>query len=223
VATDPRARDGDRRGGVARGGASSRGRYRSSVTSPAATTRPGPTGADLVVRDATPADLPAVAAIYTHYVLRTTTTFNTEVRTPRQWLERYESGVVAGPYDLLVAERGGQVAGYVETQAFRPKPAYHRSIELSVYVAPDAARSGTGGALYGELFTRLAASEFHRAYSVIALPNDGSVRFHERWGFVHRGTLTEAGHKFGRYLDVAFYERDLERPGPGSGGGEVAR
>jgi phosphinothricin acetyltransferase len=182
------------------------------VITPSATARPDPTGEDLVVRDATPADLPAVAAIYTHFVLRTTTTFNTEVRTPRQWLERYESGVVSGPYDLLVAERGGQVSGYVETQAFRPKPAYHRSIELSIYVAPDRARTGAGGALYGALFERLRDSEFHRAYSVIALPNADSVRFHERWGFVHRGTLTEAGHKFGRYLDVAFYERDLEVP-----------
>jgi phosphinothricin acetyltransferase len=209
---------GDPRGGRTRpDGARPTATVRCVITTSAAA-RPGPTGDDLVVRDATPADLPAVAAIYTHFVLRTTTTFNTEVRTPRQWLERFETGVVAGPYDLLVAERGGQVTGYVETQAFRPKPAYRRSVELSVYVAPDRARTGTGGALYAALFDRLLDREFHRAYSVIALPNDGSVRFHERWGFVHRGTLSEAGHKFGRYLDVAFYERDLEVPAsPGRG------
>ncbi len=183
-----------------------------------ASTREAVATPDLVVRDATPADLPAVAAIYTHFVLRTTTTFNTEVRTPREWLERFETGVVAGPYELLVAERRGQVTGYVETQPFRPKPAYRRSIELSIYVAPDNARTGAGGALYGALFDRLVDTEFHRAYSVIALPNDTSVRFHERWGFVHRGTLTEAGHKFGRYLDVAFYERDLTVPGTGRDG-----
>jgi phosphinothricin acetyltransferase len=220
-------------GVVGRGVADAAGRARRSRSGTAATgrcvietpatARPEPTGRDLVVRDATPADLPAVAAIYTHFVLRTTTTFNTEVRTPREWLDRFETAVVAGPYDLLVAERGGQVTGYVETQAFRPKPAYRRSIELSVYVAPDRAGSGAGSALYGALFDRLADSEFHRAYSVIALPNDVSVRFHERWGFVHRGTLTEAGHKFGRYLDVAFYERDLGIPGvrgdaPATGG-----
>jgi phosphinothricin acetyltransferase len=161
------------------------------------------------VRDASADDLPAVAAIYTHYVLRTTITFNTEVRTPRQWIDRYEAQVVDGPYDLLVAERDGIVTGYVETQPFRPKPAYGRSVELSIYVAPDGQGGGAGGALYGELFRRLEDREFHRAYSIIALPNDSSVRFHERWGFVHRGTLTEAGHKFGRYLDVAFYERAL--------------
>jgi phosphinothricin acetyltransferase len=163
----------------------------------------------LTVRDARDADLPAVAAIYTYYVLETTITFNTQVRTPREWTDRFHSEVKNGPYHLLVAEHDGQVAGYVETARFRPKPAYDTSIELSIYVAPDAQGAGIGGALYGELFERLADSPFHRAYSVIALPNDHSVRFHERWGFAHRGTLTEAGQKFGRFLDVAFYERAL--------------
>ncbi|GGI06242.1 GNAT family N-acetyltransferase [Egicoccus halophilus] len=161
------------------------------------------------VRDATAADLPAVAAIYTHYVLNTTTTFNTQVRTPREWTERFEHDVRGGRYHLLVAERDGMVSGYVETQRFRPKPAYDRSLELSIYVAPDTQSRGTGGALLGALLARLADTEFHRLYSVIALPNETSVRFHEKWGFAHRGTLTEAGHKFGRYLDVAFYERAL--------------
>lgn len=161
------------------------------------------------VRDASGDDLPAVAAIYTHYVLRTALTFNTEVRTPAEWTRRYDEHVRRGPYDLLVAERDGAVAGYVETGPFRPKPAYDTSVELSVYVAPDVSGRGVGSALFAALLDRLADSGFHRAYSVIALPNDRSIAFHERWGFVHRGTLTEAGRKFGRYLDVAFYERAL--------------
>jgi len=161
------------------------------------------------VRDASAADLPAVAAIYTHYVLNTTTTFNTQVRTPRDWTARFEAEIADGPYHLLVAEVDGIVAGYAETQRFRPKPAYDRSLELSIYVAPDTQSRGTGGALLAALFDRLVDTDFHRLYSIIALPNDASERFHEKWGFEHRGTLTEAGHKFGRYLDVAFYERVL--------------
>lgn len=180
------------------------------VTTPAVPDAPSPSAGPVVVRDATADDLPAVAAIYTHYVLHTVITFNTELRTPAQWRERYDGWIADGPYHLLVATVDGQVAGYVETQPFRPKPAYHRSLETSVYVAPDATGAGLGSALYRELLARLTGTEFHRAYSVIALPNDGSVAFHERFGFVHRGTLTEAGFKFGRYLDVAFYERDLD-------------
>lgn len=164
----------------------------------------------VTVRDATAADLPAIAAIYTHYVLRTTTTFNTQVRTPREWMDQFDADVVDGPYQLLVAERDGIVVGYTQTGVFRPKPAYDRSLELSVYVAPDATGAGVGHALFETLLPRLSADErFHRAYSIIALPNDASVAFHERWGFVHRGTLSEAGFKFDRYLDVAYYERAL--------------
>ena len=164
----------------------------------------------VTVRDATADDVPAVAAIYTHYTLRTTTTFNIEVRTPREWRDRFEQNIVAGPYQLLVAIEGGAVVGYVETQQFRPKPAYRRSLEISVYVAPDLQTRGVGSALFTELFARLSDDErFHRAYSIIALPNEASIALHERHGFVHRGTLTEAGFKFDQYLDVAYYERAL--------------
>jgi phosphinothricin acetyltransferase len=162
------------------------------------------------VRAAALTNLPAVAAIYTHYTLRTTTTVNTEVRTPREWRERFEANVAGGRHHLLVAEVAGTVAGFVETQRFRPKPAYDRSVELSVYVAPDRVGHGIGAALYEELFARLRDDEtMHRAFAIIALPNDASVAFHERQGFIHRGTLSEAGYKFGGYLDISYYEREL--------------
>jgi phosphinothricin acetyltransferase len=162
------------------------------------------------VRDATVDDLPSVAAIYTHYTLRTTTTFNIEVRTPREWRERFDAQILNGPYDLLVAVEGDAVVGFVETQRFRPKPAYDRSVELSVYVSPDGQSRGVGSALYAALFARIDGEpRFHRAFSIIALPNVASIALHERFGFVHRGTLTEAGFKFGQYLDVAYYERAL--------------
>ena len=163
-----------------------------------------------LVRDASAADLPACAAIHTHYVLRTTTSFNTEVRTPREWTERFDQEIVAGPFHLVVAERDGNVLGYVETRRFRPANAYERSLELSVYVAPDEVATGVGSALYTSVLARLEAdARYHRAFAIIALPNEASIAFHERFGFVHRGTLTEAGFKFDRYLDVAYYERAL--------------
>jgi phosphinothricin acetyltransferase len=164
----------------------------------------------ITVREATPEDLPIIAAIYTHYTLRTTTTFNIEVRTPREWRERFDEHIVSGPYLLLVAEREGTVVGFVETQRFRPKAAYDRSLEISVYVAPDEQGRGAGTTLFEALFERLSGDpRFHRAFSIIALPNEASIALHQRFGFVHRGTLTEAGFKFGQYLDVAYYERPL--------------
>lgn len=167
-------------------------------------------GAASSVRDATRDDLPAIAAIYTHYVLRTTITFNTQVRTPREWIDLFDVHVTNGRYHLVVAEVSGQVVGFTLSQRFREKQAYDQSLELSVYVAPDAVGQRIGDAMYRHLLGRLEAdTTFHRAYALIALPNDASERFHRRWGFELRGTLTEVGHKFGRYLDVAYYERAL--------------
>lgn len=168
-----------------------------------------PPSFDGLVRPATVADLPAVAAIYTHYVLKTTVTFATSVRSPSQWRARFDEKVTHGRHTMLVAERAGAVAGYVETSRFRPQDSYDTAIETSIYVAPDQAGHGVGSALYHDLFARLEQSDLHRAFAVIALPNDASVAIHERFGFVHRGTLTEAGRKFGRWLDVAYFERPL--------------
>jgi phosphinothricin acetyltransferase len=171
---------------------------------------PEPSMVPVTVRDGSNADLPGIAAIYTHYVLRTTTTFHTEVRTPAAWRQRFDEYVVDGPYELLVAEVDGVVVGYCETLPFRSKPAYFPTLELSIYVAPDGVGGGAGGALITALLDRLSQGPFHRLLSVITLPNDASVAFHERHGFVHRGTLTEAGRKFDHYLDVAYFERALD-------------
>lgn len=163
----------------------------------------------VVVRPGGEAELPAVAAIYTHFTLKTTITFNTHVRTPAAWIERYRTNVVEGPYHLYVAELDGQVAGYVETGRFRGHHAYDGTVETSIYVAPDGSGNGVGGALYQRLFDDLADTAFHTAVAVIALPNDASCRFHERHGFVHRGTLHSVGRKFDRWIDTAYYQRDL--------------
>lgn len=168
--------------------------------------RAGPT---VAVRHGDEADLPAVAAIYTYFTLKTTVTFNTHVRTPAAWLERYRANVVEGPYHLYVAELDGEVAGYVETGRFRGHHAYERTVETSIYVAPDGAGRGVGGALYRRLFEDLADTGHHTAVAVIALPNESSCRFHERHGFVHRGTLRGVGRKFDRWIDTAYYQRDV--------------
>jgi phosphinothricin acetyltransferase len=170
---------------------------------------PDRAAAQVVVRPGTLADLPAVLAIYTHYVLATTVTFNTAVPNPTLWTERMTQDVFGGKYHFLVAEVDGLVTGYVETSPLRNKPAYARSAEVSVYVTPDAAGQGIGGAMYKVLLPAMTEAGFHRAYAIVALPNDHSVRFHEARGFTHCGTLTEVGEKFGEWVDVGYWERAL--------------
>ena len=91
----------------------------------------------------------------------------------------------------------------------RPRAAYAPSVETSVYVAPSHIGKGLGSALYGALVADLEREDVHRAYAGIAMPNPASVRLHERHGYRRAGYYSEQGRKFGRYWDVAWYERSF--------------
>jgi phosphinothricin acetyltransferase len=167
--------------------------------------------AEIQVRPGTPEDLAALTDLYNHYVRETAITFDTVPFTPeerRPWLLSHPED---GPYRLLVATGGDprQILGYATSSPFRPKPAYATSVETTVYVAPGAGRRGIGTLLYKALFETLAGEDLHRAYAGIAQPNDPSTRLHERFGFRYVGTYREVGRKFGRWWDVAWYERPL--------------
>ncbi|MFF8280754.1 GNAT family N-acetyltransferase [Streptomyces lateritius] len=179
--------------------------------------------AEVQVRPGTEGDLASLTELYNHYVRETAITFDTEPFTPEQRLPWLRSHPEDGPHRLLVAhdvrndrkQTDGRVLGYATSSAFRPKPAYSTSVEVSVYLSPDAAGRGVGTLLYEALFGALAGEDVHRAYAGIALPNEPSARLHARFGFRHIGTYGEVGRKFGRYWDVAWYEKRLAPHGLG--------
>ncbi len=161
------------------------------------------------VRPADRRDLEPITALYNHFVENTAVTFDVgaftvEAREP--WLAQFSA---SGPHRLFVAERDGAFAGYVGSMAFKAKKAYATSVETTIYVQPDLAGRGAGKALYERLFSALAGEDVHRAYAGIALPNEASIRFHERFGFKEIGTYHEVGRKFGRYHDVRWFEKRL--------------
>ncbi|MEU9986020.1 N-acetyltransferase family protein [Streptomyces sp. NPDC048045] len=166
---------------------------------------------EVQVRPGVEEDLEALTALYNHYVRKTAITFDTAVFTAeerRPWLLSHPED---GPYRLMVATEthSQEILGYATSSPYRPKPAYATSVETSVYVAPDAGGRGIGTLLYDALFRILADEDVHRAYAGIARPNRASERLHTRFGFRHVGTHREVGRKFGRYWDVAWYEKDL--------------
>ncbi|MEU7021551.1 N-acetyltransferase family protein [Streptomyces sp. NPDC046203] len=167
---------------------------------------------DVQVRAGVEDDLGALTDLYNHYVRETAVTFDTEPFTPEQRLPWLRSRLEDGPHRLLVAQdRGtGEILGYATSGPFRAKAAYDTSVEVSVYLSPAAGGRGIGTLLYEELFTALATEDVHRAYAGIARPNDASDRLHARFGFRLVGTFGEAGRKFGRYWDVAWYEKRLD-------------
>ncbi|MFE7167142.1 GNAT family N-acetyltransferase [Streptomyces sp. NPDC057616] len=166
---------------------------------------------EVQVRPGVEADLEALTDIYNHYVRETPITFDTAVFTSeerRPWLLSHPED---GPYRLMVATDGDtqEILGYATSSPYRTKAAYRTSVEVTVYLAPHAGRRGIGTRLYEALFEALGTEDLHRAYAGIAQPNEASTRLHERFGFRHLGTHREVGRKFGRYWDVAWYEKEL--------------
>ena len=153
------------------------------------------------VRDATDGDLATVAEIYTYESLHSYSTFETGERPVAAWRHKLEA-----PYPFLVAEEDGTVVGFAYASAFRDRPAYHRTVETSVYLHRAARGRGVGTALYDALLPRLATSGFHTALALVALPNDASVRLHEGAGFGLSGVLREVGDKQDRLIDVGIYQ-----------------
>ncbi|MFF7789982.1 GNAT family N-acetyltransferase [Streptomyces sp. NPDC007991] len=166
---------------------------------------------EVQVRPGVEADLEALTALYNHYVRETAITFDTAIFTPEERRPWLLSHPVDGPYRLMVATDADsqEILGYATSSPFRAKPAYVTSVETTVYVAPHAGRRGVGTLLYKALFEALSGEDLHRAYAGIAQPNEASARLHERFGFRYVGTYREVGRKFGRYWDVAWYEKDL--------------
>ena len=159
------------------------------------------------LRRATAGDAAAIAAIYEPYVTRSAVSFELEAPDAGEMRARIESG--GDLYPWLVAEDEGKVLGYASASAFRTRPAYRFAVETSVYLREDACGRGLGRALYEPLLDRLTRQGFAQAIGAIALPNEASVRLHERLGFRHVGTYERVGWKLGEWRDVGLWQRPL--------------
>lgn len=162
-----------------------------------------------MIRNAQQSDLPALVDIYNHYVRETPITFDLEettVEARRAWFEQFSA---QGRHQLMVDDEDGQITGYAHSTAFRPKPAYRRSVETTVYLDPAHMGKGRGSALLGALIDQLRTAGAHRAYAIITLPNEASIRLHEKFGYAPLMALSEVGHKFGRYWDTQWMECKL--------------
>ena len=93
---------------------------------------------------------------------------------------------------------------------FRDKAAYDSSVETSVYCRDGETARGLGRRLYQALFAALAEEQIHQAFALITLPNQPSVKLHERFGFTLSGVWREVGRKFDHYWDVAQYQRPIQ-------------
>lgn len=160
-----------------------------------------------VIRPALTADAPTLLAIYQPFVEATAVSFEMVPPTIQEFTARIEKA--RSHWQWLVAETAGRPIGYAYASSHRERAAYRWSVEVSAYVAPEYQRQGIGRALYRRLFEDLAEKGFCNAYAGISLPNDASVALHRSVGFEHIGVFKAVGRKFGRWHDVAWFQRTL--------------
>lgn len=166
----------------------------------------------LRIRDGSDADLPAILNIYNHAIATTTAVFSYLPHTldmRREWFAEKQ----AKGYPVLVADLGGDVAGFATYGPFRAWPAYRYSVEHSVYVAAPARRRGVARRLMTALLERARAQDFHVVIGGIVAENEASLALHASLGFERVAHFRQVGFKFGRWLDLVFVQVLLDTPG----------
>jgi phosphinothricin acetyltransferase len=164
-----------------------------------------------IIRPATAADIPAIAAIYAHAVSHGTASWELDPPDESEMARRWQA-ILAGGYPWLAAESDGRLRGYAYAGAYRPRPAYRATVENSIYIAPDAQGRGIGSALLDALIVACAKSGFRQMIAVIGDPEGGSLgsrRLHERAGFRLIGVAEKVGFKHGIWLDQMLMQKEL--------------
>jgi phosphinothricin acetyltransferase len=159
------------------------------------------------VRPATQDDLPAVNAIFNHYVLHSTCIWVSEPETPegrQTWLAAHDEH-----HPVTVVEEGGVVVGWASLSAFNSRSGWRHTVEDSIYVRQDRLGRGLGSRLLADLLDRATRLGHHIVVAAICADQPASVRLHLRHGFVECGRLRETGFKFGRWLDAVYLQKTL--------------
>ena len=166
-----------------------------------------------MIRPISSSDAPAIAEIYNHYILNTTATFEEEPIKVEVMATRIAN--ITNEYPWIVYEDNGTIIGYAYLNRLHARSAYRFTAEASVYLHREAQGLGIGTKLYKALFQTPNAAKIHSIIGGISLPNEASVRLHERFGFKKVAHYNQAGFKFEKWIDVGYWQKMMEAPDKG--------
>ncbi|PCE67066.1 GNAT family N-acetyltransferase [Salinivibrio sp. YCSC6] len=155
-------------------------------------------------------DVSAITDIFNFYIEHTNARFEVDpftVENRQEWFSQFSSGT---KHRLYVAIENGLVCGFACSQPYRVNSAFDDTVEVTVYLAPEAKGKGLGTRLYKQLFSSISTCGVHRALSGIALPNDASIALHKRFGFKEVGVFNEYARKNGHYISSIWLEKTLD-------------
>jgi len=159
----------------------------------------------MIVRDAEIEDGKQIAEIYNFYVQNTHHSFEIEPVSCEEMQRRISE--ISENYPFLVAEENeAEISAYAFASCYKPRSAYKNSVEVSVYVKNNLKQKGIGTKLHERLFKELKAMNVHAIIAGISLPNEASVKLHEKFGMQKVAHFREVGYKFGKWIDVGYWE-----------------
>ena len=163
---------------------------------------------NILIRNTNENDTEAIARIYNHYILNTVITFEEETVSNQEIALRIKE-IKSASLPYLVVEQNGKVFGFAYAGKWKSRSAYRFAVESSVYLDPGLVGEGFGSQLYVSLLDQLREMGVHTVIGGVALPNPASVRLHKKLGFTKVAEFHEVGFKFGKWIDVGYWQLKL--------------
>ena len=155
-------------------------------------------------------DIKDICNIYNYYIENTKITFEEQLVTEDIMKGRVSD--ILKNYPWIVFEEEGHILGYAYASRWKSRKAYDFSVESSIYVDNKFGGRGIGSSLYKELIERLMKININAVIGGVALPNEPSVKLHEKLGFIKVAQFPSVGYKFGTWLDVGYWQLNLRSP-----------
>lgn len=159
------------------------------------------------IRPVSSDDAEAICAIYNYYIQNTCISFEENDVVPLEMTRRIIDVTETLPW--LIVETEGVIDGYAYATKWRARSAYRFSVEISVYLSQNSIGKGYGAHLYGSLIDQLATLGVHAVIAGIALPNDKSVKLHEKMGMTKVAHFEQVGFKNQQWIDVGYWQKML--------------
>ena len=157
------------------------------------------------IRNATLGDACAICNIYNYYIENTAVSFETMPVSETEMKQRMNEVINAG-YSFYVGEIDGKIIGYYYTHPWNNRFAYKSTVEESIYLDKEETGKGYGTQLFEHLLKHIDKSTTHVLIAGICIPNESSVRLHEKFGFKQISCMKEIGRKFDQWRDVGHWQ-----------------
>lgn len=162
-----------------------------------------------MIRNATINDATAITAIYNYYIENSVATFEENQVNAIHFEEKIKKDLEKFPW--FVFEENESIIGYASSNAWKNRSGYSKTVEVSVYLKNGVTQKGIGSRLYKRLLEELINNGFYTILAGISLPNDASVRLHEKFDFKKVAHFKEVGYKFNKWVDVGYWQRIINQ------------